>query len=57
MLTFQQVDVVRVRLLEQPPEFDLSLSGFYVLVASGHPLPQDFFQVEDGQVGVVLLFL
>lgn len=57
MLTFQQVDVVRVRLLEQPPEFDLSLSGFYVLVASGRPLPQDFFQVEDGQVGVVLLFL
>lgn len=57
ILTFQQMDAVGVRLLEQPPEFGLRLSGIYVLAASGHPLPQHFLQVEDGQVGVVLFFL
>lgn len=51
------MDAVGVRLLEQPPEFGLRLSGVYILAASGHPLSQHFLQVEDGQVGVVLFFL
>lgn len=57
ILTFQQVDAVGVRLLEQPPEFGLCLSDFYVFAVSGYPLPQHFLQVEDGQVGMVLFFL
>lgn len=57
ILTFQQVDTVQVRLLEQPPEFGLCLGGFYILSSRGHPLPKHFLQVEDGKVGVVLFLL
>lgn len=57
ILTFQKVDAVQIRLLEQPPEFGLCLSGFYVLASSGYPLPKHLLQVEDGKVGVILFFL
>lgn len=51
------MDAVGVRLLEQPSEFGLRLSGVFILATSGHSLPQHFLQVEDGQMGVVLFFL
>lgn len=56
-LTYQEVDSVQVRFLQQAPQLGLCLGGCGVSSTRGRPLPQHLLQVEHSQVRVVLFFL
>ena len=57
LLTYQEVDSVQVRRLEQVSQLRLSLRRFRTLAVGAGPLLQHLVQVEERQVCVVLFLL